>query len=252
MHPWTHFTAPADYLKDRVIVVTGAGQGLGEATALACARAGATVVLLGRSERKLTRVYDAIVEIGGPTPAAIPVDFAKMTDQDCVNLANLVWKEFDRVDGIVHCANGFNFLSPLIHQKLEEWVDMFKANVAVPFAMTRALLPLLKRAPDASVVFVGEEHAFDPKAYWGGYAVTRAGQHALSQIAGDEWDGIPTLRVNEFIPGRYRSPFRVKTHPAEDLSALAQPAELAPALLWLLGPASSGTTRQVLRWSKDV
>lgn len=246
--PWLDFTAPAQYLQDRVILITGAGQGLGEAAALACAAYGATVVLVGRSERKLTKVYDAIEAAGGPQPAALPIDLSAMTDQDCCNFANVLWKEFDRLDGILHCANGFSFLSPLINQKLEEWVEMFRANVAAPFAITRALLPMLKRAPDASVVFVGEQHGILPKAYWGGYGVSRAAQHAMSSIMGDEWDGAPNLRVNEFIPGPMRSPFRLKTHPGEDQASLPMPNELVPALLWLLGPASTGHTGLCLPW----
>lgn len=248
--PWHNFSAPTDYLKDRVILITGASQGLGEATALAAASHGATVILVGRSERKLTKVYDAIEALGGPKPAAVPLDLSAMTDQDCSNFADLIWKEFQHLDGILHCANGFTFLSPLVNQKLEEWVEMFRTNVAAPFAITRACMPLLKRADDASVVFVGEQHAFTPKAYWGGYAVSRAAQHALAAIAGDEWDGFPNLRFNEFIPGPMRSPFRLKTHPGEDQDSLTPVDALVPALLWLLGPASHGNTGLCLHWEQ--
>lgn len=248
MQPWDSFTPPPDYLKDRVILVTGAGQGLGETAALAFARHGATVILVGRNEKKLARVYDAIEAAGGPQPAAIPVDLAAMSDQDCVNLANLVWKEFDRLDGVFHCANGFTFLSPLINQKLEEWIEMFRANVAAPFALTRALLPMLKRAGDASVVFVGESHGLDPKAFWGGYAVSRAGQAALAKIAADEWER--ELRVNLLVPGPMRGPFRLKTHPAEDLESLPQLPEFEPSLLWAIGPASQGHNGETWFWSR--
>lgn len=246
MQPWHDFTPPADYLIDKVILVTGAGQGLGEAAAMAFAAHGASVVLVGRNEKKLASVYDAIEAVGGPQPAAIPVDLAKMTDQDCVNLANLIWKEFDRLDAVVHCANGFNFLSPLVNQKLEEWVEMYRVNVAAPFAMSRACLPLLKRAEDASVIFVGEQHAFDPKAYWGGFATTRAAQAALATIAADEWDKAPMPRVNLLVPGPVRSPFRTKTHPAEEMDALPTVTDMQQAFLWLAGGASSHVRGQTL------
>ncbi|QNM98352.1 SDR family NAD(P)-dependent oxidoreductase [Chitinimonas koreensis] len=247
--PWQDFAPPADYLKDRVILVTGAGQGLGEVAALALAAHGATVVLTGRNEKKLGRVYDAIEAAGGAKPAAIPVDLAAMGDQDCVNFANLIWKEFDQLDGIVHCANGFNHLSPLVNQKLEEWVSMYRANVAAPFAITRAALPLLKRADDASVLFVVEQHAFDPKAYWGGFVTTRAGQAALAAVAADEWDKPPFPRVNVLVPGPVKSPFRTKTHPAENKDAMPAAAEMAPAFLWLAGPASREVRGQTFRFN---
>ncbi|QDQ28618.1 SDR family NAD(P)-dependent oxidoreductase [Chitinimonas arctica] len=252
MQPWQDFHAPADYLRDRVILVTGAGQGLGESAAMAFAAHGATVILLGRNEKKLARVYDAIESAGGAKPAAIPLDMAKMSDQDCVNLANLLWKEFDRLDGIVHCANGFNHLSPLVNQKLEEWMDMYRVNVAAPFAISRACLPLLKRADDGAVLFVGEQHAFDPKAYWGGFAASRAGQAALAKVAADEWDKQPFPRVNLLIPGPVRSPFRTKTHPAEDLDALPLAADMAPAFLWLMGPAAAEVRGQTLYFNAQL
>ncbi|WP_374349789.1 SDR family NAD(P)-dependent oxidoreductase [Chitinimonas sp.] len=249
MHPWHNFIPAPDYLKDRVILVTGAGQGLGEVAASACAAHGATVVLLGRNEKKLRRVYDAIEAAGGARPAAIPVDLASMTDQDCVNLANLIWKEFDRLDGIIHCANGFNHLSALTSQKLEEWVDMYRVNVAAPFAITRACLPLLKRSEDASVVMVGEQHAFDAKAYWGGFANTRAAQAAMVAVASDEWDAAPMPRINLLVPGPVQSPFRTKTHPGEERSSLPAASELAQPFLWLVGPASADVRGQTMRFN---
>ncbi|MBL8507484.1 MAG: SDR family NAD(P)-dependent oxidoreductase, partial [Chitinimonas sp.] len=200
-------------------------------------------------DKKLAKVYDAIEAAGGAKPAAVPVDLAAMSDQDCVNFANLIWKEFDRLDGIVHCANGFNHLSPLTNQKLEEWVSMYRVNVAAPFAITRACLPLLKRAEDASVLFVGEQHAFDPKAYWGGFATTRAGQAALAKVAADEWDKAPMPRVNLLVPGPVKSPFRTKTHPAEDKEAIPAAADMASAFLWLMGPASAELRGQTLRFN---
>jgi len=246
MHPWQEFNPTPDIFASRVYLVTGAGQGLGEAVAKLLAGAGATVVLLGRNEKKLARVYDAIEAAGGPTPAAIPVDLAAMTDQDCVNLANLVWKEFDRLDGVIHCANGFSHLSPLVNQKLEEWVDMYRVNVAAPFAITRACLPLLKRAEDGAVIFVGEQHGIEPRAYWGGFATTRAAQAALATIAADEWDKAPMPRVNLLVPGAVHTPFRTTTHPAEGKDELPRPDEFARAVGWLLSAAGQAHRGETL------
>ncbi len=236
MQPWQDFTLPVSFFKDHVFLVTGAGQGIGEATALALAAQGATVVLTGRNEKKLARVYDAIEAAGGAQPAAVPLDLGKMSDQDCANFANLIWKEFDRLDGIVHSANGFSHLSPLINQKLEEWVEMYRVNVAAPFAITRACLPLLKRAADPAVILVGEHHGLAPNAYWGGFATTKAAQAAFAAIAADEWDRAPMPRVNLLVPGPVHTPFRMATHPAEDKTTMPSSTDVARALLWLLGP----------------
>ncbi|WP_018748907.1 SDR family NAD(P)-dependent oxidoreductase [Chitiniphilus shinanonensis] len=246
MSDWKTYQAKADELKDRVILVTGAGQGLGEAAALAFARQGATVILLGRNEKKLARIYDAIEAAGGARPAAIPLDLAKASEAELAQMGMLIQREFGRLDGILHAANGFAFLSPLTSQKLDEWVDQFRVNVAAPFAMTRALLPLLEKSPDASVLVLGESHALQPKAYWGGYAVSKAGQRSWVEIAADEWDQLPNLRINLLVPGPIRSPFRTKTHPAESPDTLPATDSIVPSLLYWMGPASKGQSGQTV------
>lgn len=246
MQDWLQYQAPAQLLQDRVILVTGAGQGLGEVAAKALAAHGATVILLGRNEKKLAKVYDAIEAAGWPQPAAIPFDLGKASDQDCQNLANLIWKEFGRLDGVLHNANGFTHLSPAVNQKLEEWVEMFRVNVAAPFALTRSLLPLLKAAPDAAVLFTGETHGIDVKAYWGGYAVSKSAQRPLTAILASEWDSLSQLRLNWLIPGPVRSPLRTQTHPGEAKDSLPEADSLAPVYLYWLGPASAGQSGQVV------
>ncbi len=245
---WKTTQPAADAFKDRVILVTGAGQGIGEAAALALARAGATVVLMGRNEKKLAKVYDAIEAAGGPRPAAVPMDLAKVGETELAQLGMVLSKEFGRLDGILHAANGFAHLSPLANQKLDEWMEQFRVNVAAPFAMTRALMPLLAESPDAAVLVLGENHGLEPKAFWGGYAVSKSAQNTWVTIAADEWDNQQNLRINLLVPGPIHSPFRTKTHPAEAWSTLPQIADIIPAILYWLGPQSRGRSGQVLRF----
>ncbi|BCL74578.1 short-chain dehydrogenase [Jeongeupia sp. HS-3] len=246
MSDWKNYQPTADAFVGRVILVTGAGQGLGAAAALALARQGATVILLGRSEKKLTRIYDDIRAAGCPEPAAVPMDLAKIGESEIAQLGVLINREFGRLDGILHAANGFTFLSPLANQKLDEWVEQFRVNVAAPFAITRALMPLLTKSPDAAVLVIGEEHALDAKAYWGGYSVSKIGQQNWVKIAADEWDAYPQLRINWLIPGAIHSPFRTKSHPGESPDTLPELEALVPSLLYWLGPASHGQSGQSL------
>ncbi|WP_035055154.1 SDR family NAD(P)-dependent oxidoreductase [Andreprevotia chitinilytica] len=252
MNDWKNYAAPAGAFKDRVILVTGAGQGIGQAAALALAQAGATVILSGRNEKKLARVYDEIEAVGGPRPAAIPLDLAKAGEAEFAQLGMVIQKEFGRLDGILHAANGFAFLSPLSNQKLDEWVDEFRVNVAAPFALTRALSPLLFAAPDAAVLVLGEHHALDPKAYWGGYTVSKVAQGAWVKIAADEWEGQPNTRINWLIPGPIQSPFRTKSHPGEGKDENPPTDAIVPSILYWLGEASLGQSGQTLVFNESA
>ena len=153
---------PADYqpqpglLSGRVILVTGAGQGLGRAVALACSQHGATVALLGRRQEKLEATYDAITAAGGAEPALVPLDLEAAGSAEFQSLAQLIRKDLKRLDGIAHCASHFVPLGPLENQSLEAWMTLLKVNLAAPFGITRACLPLLASAPGGSVVFTGE------------------------------------------------------------------------------------------------
>lgn len=227
-----------DCLKGRVILVTGAGSGLGREAAIAYARHGATVALLGRNEKKLDAIYDEILAIGGPEPAMFPFDLEAADDSGFERLAGTISYHLKRLDGILHSAASFFLLTPLNQQTLAQWNTLLKVNLAAPFALTRACLPMLEASPDASVIFTGETHGHNPAAYWGGYAVSKSGLEALTTIFSQELERLPNIRINTLIPGPVNSPLRRKTHPGEDPGSLPQPADLLPWYLWLMGPDS--------------
>jgi NAD(P)-dependent dehydrogenase (short-subunit alcohol dehydrogenase family) len=230
------FEPRADLLSGRVVLITGAGQGLGRAVALACAAHGATVALLGRKQEKLESTYDAIVAAGAPDPALVPLDLASAGTAEFDALALLLRRDLKGLAGIAHCASHFVPLGPLANQTLEQWLELLRVNLAAPFALTRACLPLLAAAPDSSVVFTGETHGAHPRAYWGGFAVAKAGLSALAAIWGDELEHAGRPRMNVLIPGPIASPQRSRSHPAEDRSRLRTPEEAARAFVYLLGP----------------
>lgn len=241
----TYEPAP-DLLRGRVILVTGAGQGLGRAAALACADRGATVILHGRHERKLNEVYDAIERAGGPQPMVLALDLARAGDAELAAMAAAIGGQLGRLDGIVHCAVERYLPAPLEAQTLEAWLRALRVNLAAPAAVTRACLPLLRAAPAASVIYASDEHASAPAAYWGALAASKAGVEALMKVQADEWEREPSLRANALVPGAMRSPQRIATHPGVPKASLTPPAALAPLVLWLLGPDSRGVSGRVI------
>lgn len=235
-----------DCLAGRVILVTGATQGVGREAALEFARRGAIVVLLARYAKRLEVVYDAIVAAGGPEPAAIPLDLSSATDADFNQLAYKIKQALGRLDGIVHCASHMYALSPLAHQGIDEWMNQYRINTVAPFALTKACLPLLKEAPDASVLFMGETHGLKAGPYWGAFGASKAGLVYLTQVAANEWDDQPNLRVNLLVPGSINSPQRVKTHPGEAKSERGEIADLLPYLVYWMSDASHGNSGNIV------
>ena len=244
------YARPPDLLEDRVIVVTGAGDGIGRATALAAAAQGATVVLLGRTVSKLEAAYDAIEQAGGPQPAIYPIDFEGATAHDFAMLAERLDQTFGKVDGVVHCAASFPYLSRIDDYDPETWGRVLQVNLSAPFLLTQACLPLLRRSQDASVVFLSDTVGRHGRAYWGAYAVSKFGLEGLMQTLSDELTQ-SAIRVNSLDPGPTRTNLRAQAYPVENPAHLKPPEAVTPLVLWLLGPASRRTTGQAFNHGDD-
>ncbi len=241
-----NYVAPNDLLKDRVVFVTGAGQGLGRIAALAYANHGATVILHGRRVEKLERVYDEIEAIGKAQALIYPLNFENAQDKDFVILAQAIEQQLGRLDGILHNAAFLHGLSPLENQTMEQWQAILKINLIAPFALTRACISLLKAAPDASVIMTSSSHGHNPSAYWGGFTIAKAGIEALVKVQADEWEAIPNLRINAIVPGIVNSPQRARTHPGEVKESILQPESLIANYLYLMGPDSKDMNGEIV------
>lgn len=241
MHIPADYTPAPDLLRDRVILVTGAGDGIGATAARTFAKHGATVALAGRTQQKLEAVYDAIVADGGPEPIIAVIDFATAQGDDYQNLADAIAEQFGRLDGLLLNHSMLGQRSPIEHHDVKVWLETMHVNVNSHFILVQALLPLLMKAPDPSIVFTSSGVGRKGRAYWGAYAVSKFATEGLMQTLADEVD---TIRVNCINPGATRTAMRRAAYPGEDPGKLKTAAEIMDPYLWLLGPHSAGTTGQ--------
>lgn len=241
INPQDYQPAP-DLLKDRVILVTGAGDGIGRAAAFGLARLGANVGLLGRTLSKLESVYDEIVEAGFPQPDIAVMNLATAQGPDYFQLAESITNEYGRLDGLLHNASILGQMSPIEHYDVGVWTEVMHVNLTAPFVLTQVLLPLLKKSADASIVFTSSGVGRIGRAYWGGYAVSKFGIEGLCQVLADETSEAAGIRVNCINPGGTRTAMRHAAFPAEDPAGLPAPEDILAPYFYLLGPDSRGIT----------
>jgi NAD(P)-dependent dehydrogenase (short-subunit alcohol dehydrogenase family) len=228
------FEPAPDLLAGRAVLVTGASGGLGRAVSLACAGAGANVILMGRNSAKLDRLYDEIEALGAPQPATAVLDLATATAADYDRLAETIGKEFGKLDGLVHAAALLGDRTPLEQYDVPTWCRVLHVNLTAPFILTQVLLPNLRNAADASVIFVSSGVVHHPRAYWGAYAVSKTGLEAIRSLLTQELEGDENIRINSINPGRIRTPMRAAAYPAEDPNTVPDPASVANSFLHLL------------------
>jgi len=236
-----NFTPHVGLLAGRVILVTGASSGLGQALAIECARAGATVILSGRNGAKLERVYDEIESLGAPQPAIARLDLATATAVDYDALAQTIGTEFGRLDGLVHSAGLLGDRTPLEQYDVPTWCKVLHVNLTAPFILTQVLLPCLRKSPDASIVFVSSGVVHNSRPFWGAYAVAKTGLESVRSMWSQELEGEANIRVNSVNPGRMRTPMRAAAYPGEDPNTLPTPASVTGPFIYLLSSQGRGT-----------
>lgn len=240
----------AQRFSDSIVLVTGATGGLGTELSKALAREGATVVLLGRNLAKLEALYDVLEAADAAQPAMLTLDFAEAEQADIAGLANTLYAEFGRLDGIVHTAATLGKLSPMGESPLSDWDRLMRVNASVPLALTASCLPLLQRAPRASVVFTLDRKQ---SAYWGPYGVSKSALETGAGILADETEGArddtgaPRVAINALDPGPMRTQLRRRAFPGELAEESPGADTRVPAFLDLLArtdPTLTGAARE--------
>jgi len=233
-------------MNNKTILITGASDGIGRATAIECARQGATVIIHGKTVPKLERLYDEIMQAGHTEPVIYPLNLEKITPEDCDTLKEVIEKDFGKLDGLFNNAGWLGASTPIQQYDLKLWYRVMQINLNAAFMLTQTCIPLLKHEAASSIVFNLDDKS---SAYWGAYGVSKAGLRSLMEILADEVENT-AINVTGLIPGKTRTAFRTGAFPAENPTGLTEPDEVAKAAAFLLssesktidGKASHGRT----------
>jgi NAD(P)-dependent dehydrogenase (short-subunit alcohol dehydrogenase family) len=240
------YTCPQNLLEGRIILITGASDGIGRTLAVQAAAHGAQVILHGRNTAKLEKVYDEIEALdGAPRPAIAVLDLAAAGSEAYTSLADSLAEEFGRLDGLVNNASILGERYTIEQYDAAMWQQVMHVNVTATFAITQVCLPLLHQSDDASIIFTSSGVGRVGKPFWGAYAVSKFATEGLSQVLASEQEH-GAIRVNCINPGAVRTEMRRAAYPAEDRDALKTAADILPTYLYLLGPDSKGVTGQSL------
>ena len=220
---------------NKTILITGASDGIGKATAIECARQGATVIIHGKTQPKLEALYDEIIDAGYPEPVIYPLDFEKMTAEDCDTLNDVIHKEFGKLDALFNNAGWLGASSPVQQYDLKLWHRVMQINLNATFMLTQACIPLLNHENNSSIVFNLDDKC---SAYWGAYGVSKAGLTAFMKILADELEST-SINVTGLMPGMVKTAMRTRAFPAEDPTKLTKPGEVAKAAAFLLSDKNS-------------
>lgn len=236
--PLWRYAPAADCLRGQVILITGAGDGIGRSAAKTFACHGADVLLLGRTRSRLEAVSDWITAHTATSPVIVPCDLLALNDAAAEALRDAIQDAFGRLDGILHNASLLGPKVPVAHYPSEQWQQVMQVNLFAPFLLTRTLLPLLQASAAASVVLTSSSVGRTARAYWGAYAVSKFGVEGLSQLLADELEHTGNVRVNSLNPGATRTAMRAAAYPAEDPDSVAAPEQRMDIYLYLFEAAS--------------
>lgn len=236
------FQPALDCLQDKVILITGAGDGIGRTAAKTFACYGAHIVLLGRTRSKLDTAFDWICAETDTRPVIVPCDLLGLNDASAQALEQAIDESFGHLDGIVHNASMLGSKVPIGYYPTDQWQEVMQVNVSSVFLLTRTLLPLLEKSQAASVIMTSSTVGREGRAYWGAYSASKFALEGLTQVLADEHEQAGKIRFNSLNPGATRTAMRRAAYPAEDPAEVATAESRMDLYLFLMSQASSGIT----------
>ena len=232
-----YHTIKKDEFKDKIVLVTGANRGFGLAITMDLARAGATVIMLGRDLGSLEYAYDAVVDAGLTEPILYPLDLEGATPENYQELQDNILSQFGKLDGVVHNASILGAQMPIDQYDIKLWYSTLQINLSAPFMLTQFLIPALSKSNDARVIFMSSTVGREARAYWGAYSVSKFGIEGFAKTLSEELEKTH-ISVNTVNPGNMRTEMRRAAYPAEDSSKVPLPEEKSQAIVYLLSSLS--------------
>lgn len=241
-----NFKPQENCLKDKIILITGTGDGIGATAAKTFAKYGATIILLSKTEKKIVAINDEIIDAGYPQPAIIPLNLEEATAEDYAGLAHSIEAEFGHLDGLIHNAAMFEGLSPITQFDNTLWNRIVQVNLHAPFLLSQAMIPLLNKSQSSSMVFTSSGVAHQGRAYWNAYGVTKAAGDNLMEILADELELNTPIRVNSIDPGRVRTRMRALAFPGEDPMTVPAPEDIMDNYIYLISDESKEINGKII------
>lgn len=233
-------------LTNKTILVTGAGAGIGKEAAITYAKLGATVILLGKTVKKLEAVYDEIIALGLAEPAIVPLDLKGATKQNYIDMSSTIASQFGKLDGALLNASTLGELTPFTQIHEQVFSDVMQVNVNAQYLLAQALIPTLLLTEKASLVFTSSSVGSQGRAYWGPYSISKFATEGLMQVIADEYEN-SNLRTNAINPGATNTNMRASAFPAEDKEKLATTADIMPLYVYLMSDDSLAVNGQTIK-----
>ncbi|BAS67958.1 YciK family oxidoreductase [Bathymodiolus septemdierum thioautotrophic gill symbiont] len=241
----TNYKIIGNELTDKIILVTGANRGFGRAMTLDLAKAGATVIMLGRDLASLEAVYDEVTDAGYQEPMLYPLDLEGATPEHYEQLQADLLTNFGHLDGLIHNAGIIGTMMPIEQYDIKLWYSVMQINVNAVFMLTQALIPVLNKSKDARVLFLSSSVGRDARAYWGAYGVSKFAIEGLSKTLSEELEKT-NIRVNSLDPGRMRTEMRRTAYPAENADKNPLPENKSLAIVYLMSETAEGINGEQL------
>ena len=217
-------------LAGRIALVTGATRGIGRASALALAGAGAHVIATARTQGGLEELDDAILAATGQHATLVPLDLINGDGLDQLGLA--IHQRHARLDILVHSGAMLGGLWPVSHMDPQQWERVVSINLTSVYRLIRSMEPLLRQSEAGRAIFLTSGVAVRPRAFWGAYAATKAGLEALVRCWADEIEHT-NVRAVILDPSAMRTRMRAEAFPGEDPETLPDPSQIGPLIVEL-------------------